>query len=131
MSLFTFFFHDTATTEIYTYGHTLSLHDALPIWRGHATRTAARSAAAAPPPRPREPAADSTPAAAPSRGRRQPAAVRRSAEHTSALQPLMRTSYAVFCLKKQNNTANKLDTPHCHYYIDNQYFSSIPSTSNA
>src|SRR3546814_420202 len=26
-----FFFHDTATTEIYTYGHTLSLHDALPI----------------------------------------------------------------------------------------------------
>src|SRR3546814_12242973 len=28
-----FFFHDTATTEIYTYRHTLSLHDALPIWR--------------------------------------------------------------------------------------------------
>src|SRR3546814_1274897 len=26
-----FFFYDTATTEIYTYGHTLSLHDALPI----------------------------------------------------------------------------------------------------
>src|SRR3546814_14517578 len=26
-----FFFNDTATTEIYTYGHTLSLHDALPI----------------------------------------------------------------------------------------------------
>src|SRR3546814_11083084 len=25
------FFTDTATTEIYTYGHTLSLHDALPI----------------------------------------------------------------------------------------------------
>src|SRR3546814_10987635 len=25
-----FFFNDTATTEIYTYGHTLSLHDALP-----------------------------------------------------------------------------------------------------
>src|SRR3546814_18740240 len=30
MSLF-FFFNDTATTWIYTYGHTLSLHDALPI----------------------------------------------------------------------------------------------------
>src|SRR3546814_10991641 len=31
-----FFFHDTATTEIYTFGHTLSLHDALPIYRkGH------------------------------------------------------------------------------------------------
>src|SRR3546814_13376515 len=26
-----FFFNDTATTEIYTYGHTLSIHDALPI----------------------------------------------------------------------------------------------------
>src|SRR3546814_16601675 len=26
-----FFFNDTATTEIYTYVHTLSLHDALPI----------------------------------------------------------------------------------------------------
>src|SRR3546814_18361104 len=26
-----FFFKDTATTEIYTYGHPLSLHDALPI----------------------------------------------------------------------------------------------------
>src|SRR3546814_18232946 len=26
-----FFFNDTATTEIYTYGHTLSLHDAIPI----------------------------------------------------------------------------------------------------
>src|SRR3546814_11848339 len=28
-----FVFNDTATTEIYTYGHTLSLHDALPIFR--------------------------------------------------------------------------------------------------
>src|SRR3546814_9786266 len=30
---FAFFFNDTATTEIYTYGHTLSLPDALPILR--------------------------------------------------------------------------------------------------
>src|SRR3546814_17751915 len=29
--LWYFVFNDTATTEIYTYGHTLSLHDALPI----------------------------------------------------------------------------------------------------
>src|SRR3546814_12649197 len=29
--IFFFFFKDTATTEIYTYSHTLSLHDALPI----------------------------------------------------------------------------------------------------
>src|SRR3546814_17279182 len=27
-----FFFKDTATTEIYTDGHTLSLHDALPVY---------------------------------------------------------------------------------------------------
>src|SRR3546814_14281991 len=27
-----YFFNDTATTEIYTYRHTLSLHDALPIY---------------------------------------------------------------------------------------------------
>src|SRR3546814_17352571 len=31
MSFYFFFFNDTATTEIYTYRHTLSLHDALPI----------------------------------------------------------------------------------------------------
>ena len=31
------FFNDTATTEIYTIANTLSLHDALPIWKnsGH------------------------------------------------------------------------------------------------
>src|SRR3546814_6791621 len=28
-----FFFNETATTESYTYRHTLSLHDALPIYR--------------------------------------------------------------------------------------------------
>src|SRR3546814_6985380 len=30
--------------------------------------------------------------------------IHRSEEHTSELQSLMRISYAVFCLKKQNNT---------------------------
>src|SRR3546814_18938385 len=30
--LFYFFFNVTSTTVIYTYGHTLSLLDALPIW---------------------------------------------------------------------------------------------------
>src|SRR3546814_20738321 len=33
-----FFFNDTATTEIYTYCHPLSLHDALPIWRRPGSR---------------------------------------------------------------------------------------------
>src|SRR3546814_1890378 len=32
---------------------------------------------------------------------------RRSEEHTSELQSLMRISYAVFCLKKKNNNTNK------------------------
>src|SRR3546814_5685136 len=31
----------------------------------------------------------------------------RSGEHTSELQSLMRNSYAVFCLKKNNHTQNK------------------------
>src|SRR3546814_7242111 len=35
---------------------------------------------------------------------RNPVPVARSEEHTSELQSLMRTSYAVFCLKKNNIT---------------------------
>src|SRR3546814_3631517 len=34
----------------------------------------------------------------------------RSEEHTSELQSLMRTSYAVFCLKKKNKLKNRTDT---------------------
>src|SRR3546814_3165106 len=33
---------------------------------------------------------------------------KRSEEHTSELQSLMRISYAVFCLKKKNNTTTHL-----------------------
>src|SRR3546814_2362247 len=40
-------------------------------------------------------------------GRRAPRLETRSEEHTSELQSLMRTSYAVFCLKKTNNTKNR------------------------
>src|SRR3546814_3014681 len=36
--------------------------------------------------------------------------VYRSEEHTSELQSLMRISYAVFCLKKKNNTKTKPTT---------------------
>src|SRR3546814_2634801 len=44
-------------------------------------------------------------AESPARWRRQAfAAVSRSEEHTSELQSLMRTSYAVFCLKKKKHT---------------------------
>src|SRR3546814_5168877 len=35
----------------------------------------------------------------------------RSEEHTSELQSLMRISYAVFCLKKKNNTIPTMYTP--------------------
>src|SRR3546814_4756618 len=34
---------------------------------------------------------------------------RRSEEHTSELQSLMRISYAVFCLKKKNNNTTHID----------------------
>src|SRR3546814_3572963 len=38
----------------------------------------------------------------------------RSEEHTSELQSLMRNSYAVFCLKKQNQETTPSRTPHAH-----------------
>src|SRR3546814_1067073 len=44
--------------------------------------------------------------------RAQAAVYDRSEEHTSELQSLMRTSYAVFCLKKKkNNTNNQNHAP--------------------
>src|SRR3546814_1008548 len=39
---------------------------------------------------------------------------KRSEEHTSELQSLMRISYAVFCLKKKNNNQNKISHPRNH-----------------
>src|SRR3546814_2305803 len=44
------------------------------------------------------------------RGVSRSAALMRSEEHTSELQSLMRISYAVFCLKKQNNITKKKTT---------------------
>src|SRR5213075_3572253 len=73
---FFFFFNDTATTEIYTTRHTLSLHDALPI----------SFLLTMPPPR--------------DDGQPVPVVVR-SEEHTSELQSRLVISYAVFCLKKK------------------------------
>src|SRR2546430_15677866 len=64
---FFFFFNDTATTEIYT----LSLHDALPIWRSS---------------RPRAPARSATGSGRPARARPTSRASARSEEHTSELQ---------------------------------------------
>src|SRR3546814_9054123 len=42
----------------------------------------------------------------PSSGAQSSRGARRSEEHTSELQSLMRISYAVFCLKKKNNNTN-------------------------
>src|SRR3546814_9330567 len=100
-----FFFNDTSTTEIYTSLHTLSLHDALPIlrWTSCCTRhgrgsTRRRTSGARSCPRPAKRRSASAPTF-----RKAPSA-RRSEEHTSELQSLMRNSYAVFCLKKKKNT---------------------------
>src|SRR3546814_2807001 len=45
-------------------------------------------------------------------GMRQRIMLARSEEHTSELQSLMRISYAVFCLKKQNTPHHHLPTVH-------------------
>src|SRR3546814_16876233 len=105
MYIFIFCFNDTATTEIYTYLHTLSLHDALPSGStrrscgpqrsGGRVRSPSRAAV---PPELRAPGQPAWPA------RRDSFATApgpRSEEHTSELQSLMRISYAVFCLKKK------------------------------
>src|SRR3546814_1156720 len=46
----------------------------------------------------------------------QPVLAHRSEEHTSELQSLMRISYAVFCLKKNNNIQRTQKT-HYHYIM--------------
>src|SRR3546814_6049177 len=93
MSSSFFFFNDTATTEIYPYWHTLSLHDALPIYpaRTRLGRTGRRASR-------RRQAAEPLQGTATRSGDQ---AARRSEEHTSELQSLMRISYAVSCLKKK------------------------------
>src|SRR3546814_1265878 len=126
--LFFFCFNDTATTEIYTYGHTLSLHDALPIlrqalihnsaWRGYSYASisgqcAARPSQSAPGLDVRWPArCVSGPWATWSRGKPRrlfSGTAGRSEEHTSELQSLIRISYAVFCLKKNTQQQSLMD----------------------
>src|SRR3712207_7167481 len=100
-----FFFNDTAPTEIYT----LSLHDAFPIWAdlGHVVgggpgqRPPARGVAylghAGAPPAPRHP-----PRARP--GQRLGHVPRTDRKSTRLNSSHANISYAVFCLKKKNNT---------------------------
>src|SRR3546814_19120420 len=86
-------FNDLVTTEILTYGLTLTHHDALPlcsdVW-------VARLGAAI---RLRD---ENSTAAMRAGASRAYEGYTRSEEHTSELQALMRIPYAVFCLKKQN-----------------------------
>src|SRR3546814_7910249 len=43
----------------------------------------------------------------------------RSEEHTSELQSLMRKSYAVYCLKKKNNSDKQKNTRKSTYHTEN------------
>src|SRR3546814_5180992 len=99
-------FQNTATTEIYTYGHTLSRHDALPLCRRIPSRAASGNPSGSPRARRSSPACRAARCGADrhSPNNRRGSAPPRSEEHTSELQSLMRTSYAVFCLK---NTTSK------------------------
>src|SRR3546814_20605904 len=90
-----FFFHDTSTTKIYTYLHTLSQHDALPIYRENTPGQCLGCIRNHGPQQTR---------ALLFHGGSGESAGARSEEHTSELQSLMRISYAVVCLKKKNAT---------------------------
>src|SRR3712207_6943309 len=103
---FSFFFNDTATTEIYT----LSLHDALPISdsssRPHSPPREPRTTIAVPP------AAISTTVATNGSagiGRRVASTVPRSEEHTSELQSRQYLVCRLLLEKKKNSKICKLD----------------------
>src|SRR3546814_2867624 len=119
----TCFFNVPAPTEIYTSCHTLSLHDALPIYRNSDGELWMVDTQNSAPPAPSERMPSNfcaamkrsatmpmnsvdTIVAIPIRPNVVPMIVSkcRSEEHTSELQSLMRNSYAVFCLKKKNIT---------------------------
>src|SRR5438874_10736803 len=98
LSLFFFFFNDTATTEIYT----LSLHDALPISRRRSTAARRRPGSLRP-------------------GRctcrtRDRKSTRLNSSHVEI-------SYAVFCLKKK-----KTDDHYGNRPKETIAFSSVPNT---
>src|SRR3546814_10384568 len=93
-------FNDTATTEIYTYCHTLSLHDALPIVL-IAVEIDDQARHPRDDPRRTKPLGERADQRIDTYVDRDMAIKCRSEEHTSELQSLMRISYAVFCLKKK------------------------------
>src|SRR3546814_12304307 len=105
-----FFFKEPATTVIYKYLNTLSLHDALPIyllrhgsspvWLSVKTIAASNN----------QPTDEKAKLGLPREvsticqsSEFADATAYRSDEHTSELQSLMRISYAVFCLKNKKH----------------------------
>src|SRR3546814_7348545 len=118
-------FTATSITGMYRFCTSLSLHDALPIFRAGAERAlqdepcegragqAARchwTGRARVRANRREDRWKRKSAPRPQGGG--PPDVWRSEEHTSELQSLMRISYAVFCLKKKQNTLQSYDYVH-------------------
>src|SRR2546426_9280474 len=97
-----FFFNDTATTEIYT----LSLHDALPIWRRlRVSRSASRRDGAR---------GGRARIGAAARAARRGAAIRRGDRKSTRLNSShLVISYAVFCLKKKKKGST---TTHAHHH---------------
>src|SRR2546429_9957230 len=95
-----FFFNDTATTEIYT----LSLHDALPIYKGmervfaHSPHMPASAIPKITQTLPRSSRRPPIPRALPNPTRK----VDRKSTRLNSSHGYI--SYAVFCLKKKNNT---------------------------
>src|ERR1039457_7504336 len=85
-----FFFNDTATTEIYT----LSLYDALPIWKRSPGRYSTFPVPGLPPARPRD---------------------RKSTRLNSSHLVI---SYAVFCLKKKTRHTGLTTRPSTTYTRD-------------
>src|SRR5260221_8041510 len=90
-SFFFFFFNDTATTEIYT----LSLHDALPIYKMHEPFGHGRVVDAV---HARDPRADVDKEIAAGLDQVEPCEDRKSTRLNSSHTVI---SYAVFCLKKK------------------------------
>src|SRR5690554_7482112 len=93
---FTFFFNDTATTEIYT----LSLHDALPISYGGDCPVSHRAGGGS-----QRASPQSLPTGEGAGGIRRPG----DRKSTRLNSSHVRISYAVFCLKKK-----KKDNDHTH-----------------
>src|SRR3546814_16394752 len=91
------FFNDTATTEIYTYVHTLSLHDALPISEFTEITEIKRIGI------------EGEYVVFQIKGRYgfNSMLVKRSEEHTSERQSLMRSAYAVVCVQKKQEYRNR------------------------